>query len=252
MKSRLKIPRHLAVIMDGNGRWARQRGLSRIRGHQKGADSVKVIARACENLGIRYLTLYALSTENLLRPQKELNALMALLRQYMEDEMERLIQRGIRLRIIGDMSILPEDIREELEAVMKRSRSGKKMDLIIALCYGSREEIIRAINRLESIPKGNKPKKLTESYFSRLLDTAGIPDPDLLIRTGGEMRISNFLLWQMAYTELYFTRVLWPEFRKRHLMQAIQSFSRRERRYGLTSEQVRGKKQSRKSPRKLI
>ncbi len=222
-----------------------------MEGHRRGATSVKVIARAANDLGIRYLTLYALSTENLSRPREELDGLMTLLRQYMRDEMERLIREGTRLRIIGDMNLLPKDIREELREVMEKSRSGTKMDLIIALCYGSREEMIRAINRLEGLPKSKRPNRITESAFSRLLDTHGVPDPDLLIRTGGERRISNFLLWQMAYTELYFTDVLWPDFRRRHILSALRSYSRRERRFGLTSDQVKKSAQHRAKAKKL-
>ncbi len=251
MKPRIKIPRHLAVIMDGNGRWAKKRNLPRIEGHRQGARSVKVLIRACEDLGIRFLTLYALSTENLLRPQKELDALMGLLRQYLQAELDRLVERGIRLRIIGDMSILPPDIREGLKVALRKSRHGEKMTLVIAICYGSREEILRAIRALVKMPKDKRAKRLTPASFPGMLDTAGIPDPDLLIRTGGEMRTSNFLLWQMAYTELYFTRTLWPDFRRRHLIRALQSYESRERRFGLTSDQVREESRFRKVPKRL-
>lgn len=245
MKSRIKVPRHLAVIMDGNGRWAVKRNLSRIEGHRQGATSVRVLVRACEDMGIRYLTLYTLSTENLRRPRKELDALMSLVREYLESELDALIERGIRLRVIGDVNLLPRDIRIGLEEAQQKSAACGKMTLIIAICYGAREEITRAAEKLASA--GSRGRAATSrKLFEGMLYTAGIPDPDLLIRTGGEKRISNFLLWQIAYAELYFTDTLWPEFRRRHLVRALQNYAARERRFGMTGEQVKTKTATRR------
>jgi undecaprenyl diphosphate synthase len=230
MKQPFKVPpgfRHLAVIMDGNGRWATRRGLPRVAGHRAGAESVRRLVRLSVKIGLPYLTLYALSTENLERPRFELNALMEMLRQYLAQELPEFIRQGIRLRIIGDPRQLPADLRAQLKEAIRRTAPGKSLTLCIALAYGGREEIVRAAAKLGA--GGARP---SEAAFARGLDTAGIPDPDLLVRTGGELRLSNFLLWQTAYTELYFTRALWPDFRGRHLRQALAAFARRERRFG--------------------
>ena len=222
--------RHLAVIMDGNGRWATRRGLRRAEGHRAGANAVRRLVRQSARLGIPCLTLYALSTENLHRPRKELSALMNMLRRYLDRELPEFIRQGIRLRIIGDPRLLPPDLGPRLAEAQRRTRHGRRLTLCIALAYGGREEIVRAARRLAAASAPAGP-----AAFARGLDTAGIPDPDLLIRTGGELRVSNFLLWQIAYTELYFTRVLWPDFRGRHLAQALSAYARRERRFGLVA-----------------
>jgi len=219
--------RHLAVIMDGNGRWATRRGLPRVAGHRAGAEAVRRLVRRSARIGIPYLTLYALSTENLERPLAELRGLMEMLRQYLANELPEFIRRGIRLRVIGDLSQLPADLQARLQEALLKTAAGRRLTLCIALAYGGREEIVRAARKF----RAGKARP-GEAAFARGLDTAGIPDPDLLIRTGGELRLSNFLLWQTAYTELYFTRVLWPDFRGRHLRQALQAFARRERRFG--------------------
>ena len=219
--------RHLAVIMDGNGRWATRRGLPRVAGHRAGAEAVRRLVRRSARIGIPYLTLYALSTENLERPRAELRGLMEMLRQYLANELPEFLRRGIRLRIIGDLSQLPADLQARLQEALLKTAAGRRLTLCIALAYGGREEIVRAARKFRA-----KKVRPGEAAFARGLDTAGIPDPDLLIRTGGELRLSNFLLWQTAYTELYFTRVLWPDFRGRHLCQALKAFARRERRFG--------------------
>ena len=216
--------RHLAVIMDGNGRWATRRGLPRVAGHRAGVEAVRRLVRLSAKLGLPCLTLYALSTENLERPRAELNALMEMLRRYLARELPEFLRQGIRLRTIGDLRRLPADLQARLRDARRQTANGRGLTLCIALAYGGREEIVRAAHRSGS--------GRSEAAFARGLDTAGLPDPDLLIRTGGELRLSNFLLWQMAYTELYFTRVLWPDFRGRHLRQALAAFARRERRFG--------------------
>ncbi len=228
------LPRHIAIIMDGNGRWAKRRGLSRIYGHQEGVKATKRVVRAVRQLEIPYLTLFALSTENLQRPKQELNALFDLLRQYVKTELDELVEHGIQLKTIGRLELLPKDIQKLVRFALERTKNCKDMTLTIALAYGARDEILRAVEKYARAPS----RRLRERSFSQLLDTAQLPDPDLLIRTGGEMRVSNFLLWQIAYTELYFTRTLWPDFRRRHLLQAIKEYQRRERRFGLTSEQI--------------
>ena len=219
--------RHLAVIMDGNGRWATRRGLPRVAGHRAGAESVRRLVRASAKLGLSHLTLYALSTENLERPPAELKALMQMLRQYLARELPEFLRRGIRLRTIGDLRWLPPDLQARLREARRQTARGRGLTLCIALAYGGREEILRAARPIRA-----QPAPASEAAFARGLDTAGLPDPDLLIRTGGELRLSNFLLWQLAYTELYFTRVLWPDFSGRHLRQALRAFARRERRFG--------------------
>ena len=231
------LPRHIAIIMDGNGRWAKRRGLNRIYGHRAGVKATKRVVRAVRQLEIPYLTLFALSTENLQRPKKELNALFDLLRQYINTELDELVEHGIRLKTIGRLELLPPGIQELVRFALKRTRKGKDMTLTIALAYGARDEIIRASEKYAQNPR----VKLTEKTFAQLLDTERIPEPDLLIRTGGEMRVSNFLLWQIAYTELYFTRTLWPDFGRSHLVRALREYQRRERRFGLTSEQIQRK-----------
>jgi len=237
-----QLPRHIAIIMDGNGRWAKRRGLNRIYGHREGVKATKRVVRIARELKIPYLTLFALSTENLNRPKEELNALFDLLRDYIKKELDELIENGIRLKVIGRLELLPKDIQLLIKDAIEKTKKGKDMVLTIALGYGARDEILRAVEKYSQNPS----KKLTEKSFSKLLDTRDLPDPDLLIRTGGEMRVSNFLLWQIAYTELYFTKTLWPDFSRRHFLQAIREYQRRERRFGLTSEQISKKKKSAK------
>lgn len=237
----MQIPTHLAIIMDGNGRWAEQRRLPRILGHRKGVESVQSIVDECMQLGIRYLTLYAFSSENWGRPQEEVEALMGLLGSFLKKELSQLQKRGIRLMAIGELDRLPETISKILKDIVKETAENDRMVLNLALSYGSRNELTRAMQSLgREIASGKlQPDALTEADIGAALDTHAIPDPDLLIRTSGEMRISNFLLWQMAYSELYFTEALWPDFSRDHLLQAIQEYSRRQRRFGLTGAQLR-------------
>ena len=234
------LPAHLAVIMDGNGRWAKQRMLRRIVGHQKGVETVRVIVEECSRLGIGYLTLFAFSAENWLRPKTEVKALMALLKQYIRGETSRMMQNDIRFNVIGNRQDLPEDVNREIESAIQKTSGNRGMMLTLALSYGSRQEIVFAAKRLAiEVAAGRlDPEAIDEQSFNGSLFTAGIPDPDLLIRTSGEMRISNFLLWQLAYAELYFTEVNWPDFDRDELARAFRDYQSRERRFGLTSEQL--------------
>jgi undecaprenyl diphosphate synthase len=227
--------------MDGNGRWAKQRMLQRIVGHQKGVETVRMIVEECSQLGIGYLTLFAFSAENWLRPKTEVHALMSLLKKYVRTEVPRMMDNRIRFNVIGDRTALPADVNLELNSAMAKTAGNDGMLLTLALSYGSRQEIIRAATQLAAdLSSGNVvAADVSENLFSGYLATAGIPDPDLLIRTSGEMRISNFLLWQMAYTELYFSDVNWPDFDKNELYKALCAYQERERRFGLTSEQLR-------------
>ena len=235
------LPRHIAIIMDGNGRWAKQHAMGRIAGHKKGADAVRDTVRACREIGVRVLTLYAFSTENWLRPAREVKALMGLLEEYLRSEVQEMLENGIRLAAIGDMEALKEPIRGVLRETIARTSQNREMTLNLALSYGGRDEIVGAVKGIvKDFRKGVlSTPDITPDLFSRYLDTAGLPDPDLLIRTSGEYRISNFLLWQCAYTEFYFTDVLWPDFNRGELFRAIAEYQRRERRFGLTSDQVR-------------
>ena len=235
-----KLPAHIAIIMDGNGRWAQKHALGRIVGHQKGAEAVRSTVRTCREIGIKYLTLYAFSVENWIRPAQEVEALMHLLENYLRSEIKEMLDNDIRLTAIGNTKSLKEPIRKTLYEVMEMTARNQGMVLNLALSYGARDEIIGAVNdlirdiRLGKIADGD----ITKEQFSAYLDTVGLPDPDLLIRTSGEFRLSNFLLWQMAYTEFYFTDVLWPDFGRKDLLEAIASYQKRERRYGLTSNQL--------------
>ena len=235
-----KLPRHIAIIMDGNGRWAKQHALGRIMGHQKGVEAVRKTVRLCREIGIQYLTLYAFSVENWLRPDQEVAALMQILRQYLRSELAEMMENDIRLHAIGDIAGLQEPVRKLLAETMDRTAGNRGMVLNLALSYGGQDEIIRAVRRIADDVREGKlaAEDITRESFAAYLYTAGIPDPDLLIRTSGEFRISNFLLWQSAYTEFYFTGVLWPDFDKKDLFAAIADYQRRERRYGLTSEQL--------------
>ncbi len=237
----MQIPTHLAIIMDGNGRWAEQRRLPRIFGHRKGVETVQTIVDECLELGISYLTLYAFSSENWGRPQEEVESLMGLLGTFLKRELSQLQKRGIRLMAIGELDRLPGSIRKILENIIIKTADNDRMVLNLALSYGSRNELTRAVQRLgREIARGTlQADDLTEMDIEAALDTHAIPDPDLLIRTSGEMRVSNFLLWQMAYTELYFTETPWPDFSRDTLLQAIEVYSQRQRRFGLIGAQLR-------------
>ena len=230
----------MAIIMDGNGRWAKERMLRRIVGHRKGVETVRTIVEECSRLGIRYLTLFAFSSENWLRPKTEVRALMALLKRYVRMEAQRMMQNNIRFNIIGNYSDLPPDVNLELDKAMARTSGNSGMTLTLALSYGGRQEIIRAATLLASDLSSGKVRQgeVDEVLFEKYLYSFGMPEPDLLIRTSGEMRISNFLLWQLAYTELYFTDVNWPDFGITELHKALRNYQVRERRFGRTSDQL--------------
>ncbi len=236
-----KLPHHVAIIMDGNGRWAERHAMGRIMGHRKGADSVRETVRTCRRIGVRYLTLYAFSMENWLRPKAEVRALLRLLTEYLKNEVQEMMDQDIRLAAIGDLESLGAPVNVTLRETMDRTARNQGMVLTLALSYGGRDEMVEAARRMveDGISGRITPTEVTKELFAGHLSTAGVPDPDLLIRTGGECRISNFLLWQMAYTEFYFTEILWPDFRERHLLKAIADYQQRERRFGMTSEQLR-------------
>jgi len=240
----MHIPKHLAIIMDGNGRWAEQRQLPRIAGHRQGVRTVREIVQECHQLGVRYLTLYAFSSENWGRPDEEVSALMDLLSIYLQEQFEQMLEKRIRLCVIGQTDRLPLPVRQVLENTVEKTRDNNDMVLTLALSYGARDEILRAVHLLaKKVEAGEiSPQQIDEDAFSACLDTADLPDPDLLIRTSGEMRISNFLLWQIAYSEMVFTPVLWPDFGQDELHRALQEFTRRERRFGLTGRQVDGQR----------
>ncbi len=235
-----KLPAHVAIIMDGNGRWAKQRGLDRIFGHQQGVNAVRELIETAAELGIRFLTLYAFSTENWGRPDEEVTALMGIMVQSLSNETETLLKNNIRLKAIGDINRLADDVRARLDETIELTSVSTGLTLIIALSYSSRWEIATAARNISAdVKKGTlDPLSITEEDFEKYLTTYGIPDPELLIRTSGELRISNFLLWQVAYTEFYFTEILWPDFGKDDFYNAIIDFQKRERRFGKTSEQV--------------
>jgi undecaprenyl diphosphate synthase len=235
-----KLPRHVAIIMDGNGRWAKRQGLHRVRGHVVGAESVRVVTRQARKLGISYLTLFAFSEENWQRPNMEIRVLMALLRRYLHRELSEMRDNQIALKAIGDLSQLPEPVQRDLAQTIAATAPGAKMDLTLALSYGGRSEIVHAVQSLaREVAAGRlKPEDIDAALFARCLYTAGMPDPDLIIRTSGEYRLSNFLLWQSAYTELYVTETLWPDFREDELLQALEAYQQRQRRFGLTQEQI--------------
>jgi undecaprenyl diphosphate synthase len=234
------IPSHVAVIMDGNGRWAKQRGGLRVFGHQSAITAVRETVEEAAELGVRFLTLYAFSTENWNRPALEVMALMQLLVHTIRQETATLLKNSIRLEAIGDISTLPSNCQRELAEAMELTKAGTRMTLVLALSYSGRWDLAQAAKRIAAdVASGQlQPADVTEATVSRYLVTANMPDPELLIRTSGEQRISNFLLWQLAYTELYITDLLWPDFRKQHFQDAIRAYQRRERRFGKTSEQV--------------
>jgi undecaprenyl diphosphate synthase len=235
------LPQHIAIIMDGNGRWAKNQGLMRAFGHENGAKSVKVTVETCARIGVKNLTLYAFSTENWNRPKLEIDTLMKLFVSSLRKELKSLIDNNIRLNTIGDTDKLPKSIQKELAEVMSKTKDNSRMTLTIALSYGSREELIAAVRKIASKVKNNiiSIDGIDETIINEHLYTQNLPDVDLLIRTSGEHRISNFLLWQIAYAELYFTNVLWPDFTEDHLYEAIISYQKRERRFGKTSEQIK-------------
>lgn len=238
--NRSTLPSHVAIIMDGNGRWAKQKGKPRIFGHQNGANAVRATIEAATEIGIQYLTLYAFSAENWKRPKMEIEALMALLINTIDNELDKLIENSIKLKVIGNTSLLPESVQKKLNVAVDKTSNGNKMTLIIALSYSARWEIAEAAKNLakDIVQNGIEPDSITSENFTNYLNTAGIPDPELLIRTSGEFRLSNFLLWQIAYTELYFSDILWPDFGKEDFYQAILNYQCRERRFGKTSEQL--------------
>lgn len=235
------LPQHLAIIMDGNGRWAKKQGFMRAYGHETGTKSVKKIVETSAEIGIKNLTLYAFSTENWNRPKLEINTLMSILMKYLKEELATLTKNNIRLNTIGNIEKLPVSAQKELLEVIDKTKSNTRMTLTLALSYGSREELISAIKIISSKVKNNiiSTDDIDELIINQHLYTQNLPDVDLLIRTSGEHRISNFLLWQIAYAELYFTNVLWPDFTDEHLYEAIHSYQRRERRFGKTSEQIK-------------
>ncbi|HCW75431.1 MAG TPA: isoprenyl transferase [Candidatus Marinimicrobia bacterium] len=234
------LPNHIAIIMDGNGRWAKQRGLPRVAGHSEGIKSVRVVTRLCGEMGVKYLTLFTFSSENWQRPRLEVSALMQLLLETINHEVEDLDRNNVRLSVIGRLMDLPEAPRRGMEQAIQRLSKNTGLGLNLALSYGSRQEILDAVNQIsQDVADGKiKPGEITADLFSKKLYTANLPDPDLLIRTSGEARISNFLLWQMAYTEMYITPDYWPAFREYELLLAIKDFQKRERRFGKVSEQL--------------
>ncbi|MBI4125478.1 MAG: di-trans,poly-cis-decaprenylcistransferase [Deltaproteobacteria bacterium] len=243
----LNLPTHIAIIMDGNGRWAKAQGLPRHEGHARGVEAAEEIITAVREWKIPYLTLYAFSDENWRRPRPEIEALMSLLKAYLLSKQQKMLKNGIRFETIGDIAKLPQDIRDTIAETKEITKGGKAMTLVLALSYGARDEIVRAVRKMmDQGPlrqaqgaAGTRDQGPTaEEEFKKYLDTAEFPDPDLLIRTGGEFRLSNYLLWQAAYAELYFTPVMWPEFTPDELEKALEEFSRRERRFGKTSEQL--------------
>jgi undecaprenyl diphosphate synthase len=222
------LPRHIAIVMDGNGRWAKKRGMPRLFGHKAGVNTVREIVEECSRLGIGVLTLYAFSTENWIRPKAEIVGLMSILKRFVRSEQPTMMRNNIRLMTIGDRSKLPAGPRAEIDKTIEATRKNTGLTLNLALNYGARDEMVRAVNRLVK----DGVERVDETVLSRYLDTAALPDPELFIRTSGEMRLSNFLLWQLAYTELYVSPVLWPDFKIKHLHEAITDFQKRDRRFG--------------------
>lgn len=236
-----RMPRHIAIILDGNGRWAKRQGLARVFGHKKGVETVHNITVAATELGIEYLTLYTFSTENWNRPKEEVDALMNLLVDTIAKETPTLMQNNVRLLTIGDLARLPKEARDKFEACIRTTSGNTGLKMVVALSYSSRWEIVEAVRHAAEMAACGRlnPEDVNEALVSNLLTTADMPDPDLMIRTSGELRISNFLLWQLAYSELYFTDCLWPEFTPEELYKAIIDYQHRERRFGKTSEQVK-------------
>ncbi len=234
------LPNHVAIIMDGNGRWAKERGAARVAGHRTGVDSVRDIVKACGQLNISYLTLYAFSTENWKRPRAEVMVLMELLLHYLRSEIEELNRNNVRLNAIGQLNALPKPVQKQLHNSMEKLSGNTGLTLTLALSYSGRWDILRAVQTLALDVRRGKlsPEDITEDLFRTYFTTASLPDPDLMIRTSGEMRLSNFLLWEMAYSEIYVAPVYWPDFRREHLYTALNNYLQRERRFGKTSEQL--------------
>jgi undecaprenyl diphosphate synthase len=235
-----KLPSHVAIIMDGNGRWARKRLLNRIKGHEKGADTVRTIVRVCRQLGIPYLTLYAFSTENWQRPRQEVKALMALLKRFLNAELPELIKQDIRLQAIGQLERLPEDVRRTLQSTLDATRANQGLTLNLALSYGGRDDIVQAVKQVaQRIESGElSSDAIDAASIGQHLYTATMPDPDLLIRTSGEMRVSNFLLWQIAYSEINVTPTLWPDFSADEFIAILKDYQRRDRRFGAVTSEI--------------
>ena len=235
-----RLPKHIAVIMDGNGRWAKQKGMNRIFGHTNGVNAVRETAEACAELGVEYLTMYAFSAENWNRPQLEVSALMTLLLKTINGELKTLLKNDIRLGAIGDIDSLPKGVAKELREAIEKTSQCKRMELVLALSYGAKNEMVRAMKQIALKVQSGETSlhDINEDLISENLYTSGRPDPELLIRTSGERRVSNFLLWQLAYAEFYFTDIFWPDFDKEELYKAIVDFQNRERRFGKTSEQI--------------
>ncbi len=237
----LQVPRHVAIIMDGNGRWAENQHRPRLFGHKAGVDSVRIVVRAAREIGVRHLTLYAFSTENWRRPSFEVKGLMGLLKNYLRAELSSMLENDIRLSCFGQQHRLPQDVQDVLAEVMEETARCETMYLNLALSYGSRSEMMQGVRELarRCVEEGFDWRDLDEEQMSNVLYTAGQPDPDLLIRTGGEQRLSNFLLWQLSYSELYFTEIKWPDFRKEQFLEAIATYGTRQRRFGRTGAQLR-------------
>ena len=235
-----QVPEHIAIIMDGNGRWAKQKGILRAKGHEEGGRSVQRALDLCREHGVKWLTLYAFSTENWGRSALEVNALMHLLDKYLKERTPEMMEKNVRLHAIGELHMLPENCRRQLQASIEATRNNTGVNLVLALSYGSRQEITAAVRHLaEQVKAGSlQPEDITPETIATHLYTAGMPDPDLLIRTGGEVRLSNYLLWQCAYSELYFCDTFWPDFKEEELRKAICDYQKRERRFGKTSEQI--------------
>jgi undecaprenyl diphosphate synthase len=243
VKAKGNIPQHIALIMDGNGRWAKKRSLPRVAGHQRGVESVRQVVETCVGLGVKILTLYTFSTENWNRPKDEVSTLMRLIVRSLQNETDELNSNNIRLTTIGDTTSLPNIVQDELKAALDKTSHNSRMILNLALSYSGRWELVEAVKDISKqvIAGKIKPEEITEETISENLSTKGLLDPDLLIRSGGEFRISNFLLWQIAYSEIFISDVLWPDFRCKHLVEAIKNFQKRERRFGLVSEQLSSK-----------
>jgi undecaprenyl diphosphate synthase len=241
LKESGEIPKHIAIIMDGNGRWAKERNKTRVFGHRQGVTSVRDIVECCGQIGVKNLTLYTFSTENWRRPKSEVSILMKLLIKALKDETDRLNENDVKLFAIGNLETLPDRVLSELKDAMERTKNNKLMTLTLAISYSGRWDILNATKNISLDVKNSKinSEQIDEKLFSEYLTTNKLPDPDLLIRTGGEYRISNFLLWELAYTEIYIDKIFWPEFRREHLYEAIREYQRRERRFGMVSEQLK-------------
>lgn len=236
-----RLPRHVAIIMDGNGRWAKNQNRPRLFGHRAGVESVREIVETCREIGVKYLTLYAFSSENWRRPEEEVYGLMGLLQNYLNSELRKMLQNGVRLLSIGDHSRLPKNVQKTLYTVIEETAQNSSLTLTLALSYGGREEIVRAVKRqLEQCQAGKvDSSEISEDSFGQCLDTCDLPDPDLLIRTGGEARLSNFLLWQLSYAEIFFTDTMWPEFRRNMFLNVLLEYQNRERRFGRIGDQLK-------------